>query len=231
MDRTVLITGANKGIGFETARQLASKGFRVIISGRDAGRLDKALALLHEDGLKADTLVMDVGDPDGIRKAAAGCSKTGFRLDVLINNAGILIKEDRNLAEDDAKILEATVRTNAYGPLHVIRAFLPLMNKPGRIINISSGGGSMSGPVAGWSPAYCISKTMLNAITRHLSLQLADSGVSVNAVNPGWVRTDMGGSGAARSVAKGAETPVWLADDAPSRLSGEFFRDKRDIPW
>ena len=89
----------------------------------------------------------------------------------------------------------------------------------------------MSDPVGGWSPAYCASKTLLNALTRHLAYELAERGIVVNAVCPGWVRTDMGGSGASRTVEKGAETPVWLAAEASQRLTGKFFRDKREIPW
>jgi NAD(P)-dependent dehydrogenase (short-subunit alcohol dehydrogenase family) len=105
------------------------------------------------------------------------------------------------------------------------------MNNPSRIINISSGGGSMSDPVEGWAPVYCISKTLLNAITRHLALELVTRNISVNAVCPGWVRTEMGGKGSTRSIEKGAETPVWLAIEAPRELTGKIFRDKREIRW
>jgi NAD(P)-dependent dehydrogenase (short-subunit alcohol dehydrogenase family) len=152
-------------------------------------------------------------------------------LDAIINNAAILIKEDLKLSADPQEILEKTIRTNCYGPLEVIKAFLPFLNSPGRIINISSGGGSMSDPVGGWSPAYCVSKSMLNALTRHLAYELKDKKISVNSVCPGWVRTDMGGSAAPRSLEQGAETPVWMVSEADLKITGKFFRDKKEIPW
>ena len=105
------------------------------------------------------------------------------------------------------------------------------MNRPSRIVNLSSGGGSMTDHVGGWSPAYCISKTMLNGLTRHLAYELSEYGISVNAVCPGWVKTDMGGKSAPVSVQKGAETPVWLATEAPSDMTGKFFRNKHEIDW
>ena len=229
--KTVLITGSNKGIGFETARQLGRKGFRVLISGRDEGRLTDALQKLLPENPDAGALLMDVSDERSIAEAAQNLAASGQRLDVLINNAAILRKDDRRILQADEEVYLETVDTNCHGPLRVVKAFLPYLNSTARIINISSGGGSMSDPVGGWSPAYCASKTLLNALTRHLAYELAERGIAVNAVCPGWVRTDMGGSGASRTVEKGAETPVWLAAEASQRLTGKFFRDKREIPW
>jgi len=229
--RTILITGSNRGIGFEIARQCAGKNFRVIISGRNKEKLDASLQKLQQEKLNAEILLMDASDPKSISHAAAQFGAMNTRLDVLVNNAGIGIRGDNSISTGDEDLLTKTLNTNAYGPLRITKAFLPFMSKGGRIIMISSGGGSMTDEPGGWWPAYCVSKTLLNAITRQLAYELEENNISVNAVCPGWVRTDMGGAGASRSVAKGAETPVWLADDAPQNLSGKFFRDKKEIPW
>lgn len=229
--KNILITGANRGLGFEIARQAGEKDFHVFISGRDEEKLREALSRLKGDNISAEILVMDVSRDESIRKAAEELSAREVRLDVLVNNAGILLKADESLLDDDFELFNKTIITNSYGPLRVVREFLPLIITPGRIINISSGGGSMSDPVEGWSPAYCTSKTLLNAITRHLAYELKSLDISVNAVCPGWVKTDMGGRSAPRPVEKGAQTPVWLASDAPQQLTGKFFRDKKEIPW
>ncbi|MBL7847341.1 MAG: SDR family NAD(P)-dependent oxidoreductase [Cyclobacteriaceae bacterium] len=227
----ILITGANKGIGFETARQLGLQGHRIILSGRDEARLDKAAKALSFQGVLMDTLMMDVHSAESIETAAKTFSNSTFKLDVLINNAAQLDKADNSLLRDDERILSETLTTNSVGPLRVIRAFLPYLNTPGaRIINLSSGGGSMTDPVGGWSPAYCVSKSLLNAITRHLAHELEPKRITVNAVCPGWVKTDMGGKSAPRGVERGAETVVWLATTRET-LTGKFFRDKKVIPW
>ncbi len=228
--KTILITGANKGIGFETARQLLRKGQRVIISGRDEIRLQKAADSLKHEGGEVRTLLMDVSAEGSINQAASVLLRERVKLDVLINNAASLNKTDQSLLNDDELVFTQTLTANGMGPLRVTKAFLPLLGSPGRIINISSGGGSMTDPVGGWSPAYCVSKSLLNAITRHLAYELEKKKIDVNAVCPGWVKTDMGGESAPRGVERGAETIVWmaLADRVPT---GMFFRDKKVIPW
>lgn len=230
-NRTILITGANKGIGFEIARQCGKARFHVIVSGRDEGRLQKALAKLRKEKIDADLLLMDVSSQQSIDAAAEHFRTFDLRLDALVNNAGIAVEGDKNLLGADEKILQETLQTNSYGPLRVTKAFLPFMKTPGRIVMMSSGAGLMSAEVATWSPAYCVSKTLLNAITRQLAHELKARDISVNAVCPGWVRTDMGGKLATRSAAKGAETPVWLATEASQSLTGKVFRDKKEIPW
>lgn len=229
--QTALITGANKGIGLEIARQLLKKGFQVILSGRDEVQLSEAMSQLKGQSEWVDMVLIDVSKFDSVKAAAALLINKHLQLDVLINNAAILLKEDRSLIQDDDTILKSTINTNCYGPMRVIQAFLPLMRTPGRIINLSSGGGSMSEPVGGWAPAYCVSKTMLNALTRHLAFELSGKNLAVNAVSPGWVRTQMGGKSAPDSVDKGAETPVWLASEAPQNYTGKFFRNKTEIKW
>src|ERR1041385_2430582 len=229
--KTILITGSNRGIGFEIARQLGKKSHHVILSGRDEAKLQKAQKDLAKENIEAEILLLDVSNPDSIISAAKEFGKAHKELHVLINNAGIGIKGDTSLLKNSEDILHQTLQTNSYGPLRVTKAFMPFIPKGGRIINISSGGGSMSDPTGGWWPAYCVSKTLLNSITRQLAYELEPKNISVNAICPGWVRTDMGGLSATRSVHKGAETPVWLADEAPQNLTGKFLRDKKVIPW
>lgn len=229
--QNVLITGANKGLGFEMASQLIKKGCHVIISGRDSDRLSEAFNRLYQKNASLDRVVMDVSNFESVKHAAQELSERNITLDTLINNAAILLQEDRSLLVHDDDILKTTINTNCYGAIRVIHALLPLMRSPGRIINLSSEGGSMSDPVGGWAPAYCVSKTMLNSITRHLAHELVGLNISVNAISPGWVNTDMGGKSAPRTVEKGAESVVWLATEAQSDLTGKFIRDKKVIPW
>lgn len=228
--RLVLITGSNKGIGFEVVRQLAAAGNHVILTARNAEKGKDAVHRLNSTGLNAFFLPLDVSDENSIHQAAVIVKEKFQRLDVLINNAAILLKEDISLSTDEDRIFEQTWRTNVLGPLLMIKYFLPLMPEGSRIINTSSGGGSMTDPVGGWSPAYCVSKSALNAITRHLAFELAPRNILVNAYCPGWVRTDMGGKSAPRTVEQGADTAVWLAT-ADVRETGKFFRDRTVIPW
>lgn len=228
--KCILITGANKGIGFEIARQLSKLGHRVIISGRDNTRLNEAKQKFDEENLTVEHLIMDVGDSHSISAAAEVLRKKNIQLDVLINNAAILLKTDQHILQDDGETLQQTLNVNSIGPLRVCKAFLPLIADRGRIINISSGGGSMTDPVGGWSPAYCVSKTLLNSITRQLAYELSSQQISVNAMCPGWVKTDMGGRSAPRTVQQGADTAAWLAT-AEKIPTGKFFRDRKEIPW
>lgn len=227
--KIALITGANKGIGFEIANQLGQKGFHVVISARDADRGIAAAELLNQQGVEASFLQMDVSDSHNITNAARLYAQKFGRLDVLINNAAILI-ESGSIVSMNSNILEDTFRTNTIGPLLVIQSFVEFMSKGGRIINISSSAGSLSN-MTNYSPAYSISKTALNAITKQFSSELSSKGIAVNSVCPGWVRTDMGGRNATRSVEKGAETAVWLATDAPHSITGKFIKDKKEIAW
>jgi NAD(P)-dependent dehydrogenase (short-subunit alcohol dehydrogenase family) len=231
MSKVVLITGSNKGIGYEIAKQCGKLGFYVIISGRDDTRMKTALENLQKEKINADSLLMDISSLESIEKAAIQFTSKKLKIDVLVNNAGINIKGDNQLLINDNNILFQTITTNSYGPLFVTKAFLPFIESQGRIVMISSGGGVLNGDVAGWSPAYCVSKTLLNSITKQLAYELKDKNISVNAVCPGWVRTDMGGAGATRSVEKGAETPVWLSSEASQDLTGLLFRDKKVISW
>lgn len=228
--KIILVTGANRGIGFEIVRQLAALNHTVILSARDETKGRNALEKLKKQNLHVNFLLLDVTDAKQREKALEKIRKEFGRLDVLINNAGIGVKGDNTLVAVDKNVWRETMATNAEAPLMLTNALTPIMPKGSRIINMSSGGGSMTDPVGGWSPVYCISKSTLNAITRHLAFNLSRSGISVNAMCPGWVKTDMGTSAAPRSVEHGAETAVWLAtaDNIPS---GKFWRDRKEIPW
>ena len=227
----MLITGANKGIGHEVARQLAAKGFHVFVGARDAKAGRKAAEEIAKKGDKATFLDIDVTDNDSVTTAAREFSNIEDHLDVLVNNAGIIVDGDSAILEISDDLFRNTLETNTLGALRVTRAFLPLLSKSKspRVINVSSGGGQLTGGADGWSPAYCISKTALNGVTSQLATALPK--FAVNSVCPGWVRTDMGGQGANRSVEEGADTIVWLASDAPQNITGKFLRDRKEIPW
>jgi NAD(P)-dependent dehydrogenase (short-subunit alcohol dehydrogenase family) len=229
--KTALVTGANKGIGYEVARQLAAKGFNVFIGARkrEAGR--KAAERIAKDGGQATFLEIDVADNASVIAAAQEFARGTDHLDVLVNNAGIIVDGDDAILEISDELLRKTLETNTLGALRVTRAFAPLLgkSKTPRVINVSSGGGQLTGGADGWSPAYCISKTALNSVTAQLATALPK--FAVNSVCPGWVRTDMGGRNASRSVEEGADTIVWLAADAPQKLTAKFLRDRKEIPW
>ncbi|HZS17863.1 MAG TPA: SDR family oxidoreductase [Candidatus Udaeobacter sp.] len=229
--KTTLVTGANKGIGYEVSRQLAQKGFHVFIGARnrEAGR--KAVDEIARERGKATFLEIDVADNASVTAAAREFGKAANHLDVLVNNAGIIVDGDHAILEISDELFRKTLETNTLGALRVTRAFVPFLRKSNapRVINVSSGGGQLTGGADGWSPAYCISKTALNGVTSQLAAALPN--FAVNSVCPGWVRTDMGGHGASRSVEEGADSIVWLAADAPQNATGKFFRDRKEIPW
>jgi NAD(P)-dependent dehydrogenase (short-subunit alcohol dehydrogenase family) len=239
--RVALVTGANKGIGFEVVRQLRRERFRVFLGARsDAGlaaaeKLNKESEKEHSDkghtGLGVTFLKIDISKPESIRRAAEAFSRSNDRLDVLINNAGILLDDDKDILTITSEMFEATLRTNALGALLVSQVFVPFLKKSDapRIVNVSSSGGQLTDGADGWAPAYCISKTALNGVTVQLAAALPK--FAVNSVCPGWVRTDMGGSNATRSIAEGASGVVWLASEAPQNQTGKFFQDRKVIPW
>jgi NAD(P)-dependent dehydrogenase (short-subunit alcohol dehydrogenase family) len=229
--RTVLITGANKGIGREVARQLATKGFHVFIGARNAKAGLKATEEIRKQSSKATFLEIDVADEESVTNAAREFANSEDHLDVLVNNAGIIADGDSAILEISDDLFRKTLETNTLGALRVTRAFVPLLRKSKgpRVINVSSGGGQLTGGADGWAPAYCISKTALNGVTVQLAAALPK--FAVNSVCPGWVRTEMGGENASRSVEEGADTIVWLAAEAPQDLTGKFLRDRKEIAW
>ena len=234
--RIALVTGANKGIGFEVVRQLARKGFHVFLGARNEKAGEAAAEKLNKEGEKKDYgkitfLKIDISNPESIKRAAGEFSKGSDRLDALVNNAGILLDDDKDVLTATPEMFETTLRANTLGALLVSQAFVPFLKKSDapRIVNVSSSGGQLTDGADGWAPVYCISKTALNGVTVQLAAALPK--FAVNCVCPGWVRTDMGGSDATRSVAEGASGIVWLAVDPPQGETGKFFRDRRIIPW
>jgi NAD(P)-dependent dehydrogenase (short-subunit alcohol dehydrogenase family) len=229
---TALVTGAYRGIGFEVARQLGERGAHVFVTARRREAGAKAAATLQKTGTKISFVELDVTDAKSIRNAVESVAEQVDHLDVLVNNAAILEDGNGNILHVDAALVEKTLDTNALGPLRVAQAFLPLLTKShsARIINVSSGAGQLS-DVSTWAPAYGISKAALNGVTAQLAAALRDKGIAVNSVCPGWVRTEMGGPNAPRSVEEGADTIVWLATEAPRSLTGKFLRDREEIPW
>ena len=231
-ERIALVTGGNRGIGREVARQLGRRGFRVFIGARDAAGGREAAAAIRAAGGRAEFLPLDVSDSASIRAAAEEFAERADLLDVLINNAGIYPDRGFDVLTVSRDLLTRTFQTNTFGPVEVTQAFLPYLRRSGaaRVINVSSGYGQLDG-LSPDVPSYCLSKLALNGVTLLLSRALQAEGIAVNSMCPGWVRTEMGGANADRSVEEGADTAVWLADEAPQGLTGRNFRDRREIPW
>jgi NAD(P)-dependent dehydrogenase (short-subunit alcohol dehydrogenase family) len=229
--KTALVTGANRGIGYEVVRQLARRGLHVFIGVRSTNAGRSAAAAIVKNGGKATFLEIDVADNASVSCAAREFSKVADHLDILVNNAGIIVDGDDAILDISDELLRKTLETNTLGVFRVTGAFMPLLakGKTPRVINVSSGSGQLTGGANGWAPAYSISKTALNGVTSQFAAALPK--FAVNSVCRGWVRTDMGGQSATRSVEEGADTIVWLATDAPQKLTGKFWRDRKEIPW
>lgn len=230
--RVALVTGANRGIGFEVCRQLARHGLRVVLTGRRAQPAEAAAGKLQEEGLDVVPAVMDVADLESIRGCFRDVTTRVGDVDVLVNNAAVLIAERVELLNTPVDVFRQTFETNVWGALMVCQAFVPSMivRRYGRVVNVSSEAGQLSS-MGGYAPAYTISKAALNAVTIHLAAATKGTGVLVNCVHPGWVRTQMGGANAPRSVEKGAETIVWAATLGSNGPTGQFISDKHQIPW
>lgn len=238
--RVALVTGANRGIGLAVASRLARLELTVIIGARDEKNGKEAEKRLTHNGLDAHFTLIDVSNPTSIMAALGRIDDIFGRLDVLVNNAGIMIDTETGILELSLGLLQKTLETNTFGPLLLSQGCVPLMQRHnyGRIVNLSSTLGALSeiiNPESKYkelmSPAYRLSKVMLNGITALLAQELRDSNILVNSVCPGWVRTDLGGPRAPILPEEAAETPVWLAtlpDDGPT---GGFFREHQPIPW
>lgn len=229
-----LVTGANRGIGREVARQLAERGYEVILSARDDAKAEQAAAeVAAQTGAGVSALTLDVADPASIAAAAARLEQSPGRLDVLVNNAGIGTDWGVSGTAPDFDAMDRALQTNFYGAYRLTVAVLGLLRASAhpRIVNVSSGMGGIT-EMGGWSPGYRVSKAALNAMTRILSTELRDEGVLVNSACPGFVASDMGSPmGATKSVEDGASGIVWLAtlpDDGPT---GGFFRDGSPIAF
>lgn len=226
-----IVTGANRGIGLETVRQLADLSYKVYLGSRDFEKGAKAKA---EIGNLKNVLViqLDVNDQVSIKKAVKQIRDEQGRIDILINNAGINYDTYHNALNADLDNVRQTFETNIFGAWAMIQEVLPLMQKQqyGRIVNMSSGLGSIATMGHG-SPGYSISKTALNVLTIQFAQLIGSKDILVNSISPGWVRTDMGGYDADRSVAEGAKGVVWAAQLPKGGPTGKFFRDKIEIPF
>ena len=233
--KVALVTGANRGIGFEVCRQLGKKGLTVILSSRNPDLGARAAQQLEKEGIRVNYHQLDVTDPKSIDTLFAWVRKEFRRLDVLVNNAGIFRDEPR----DESSILTTEIQpvrdsleTNTFAPLRMIQKAVPLMKEHayGRIVNLSSGMGQLTEMNGGY-PGYRLSKVALNAVTRIAADELKETGILVNSICPGWVKTDMGGPGAELSVEQGADSIVWAATLPDGGPSGGFFRERKKIEW
>ena len=231
--RIALVTGGNRGIGYEICRQLAASGLSVVLTARDAGKGKAAAKTLHDAGLEVEFHRLDVSSCRSIRACIAAVAERRGRIDVLVNNAGVVL-DPRGSRFLDSKLdtYRDTLETNLFGPLQLAQAVVPLMkaNRYGRIVNLSSGLGQLSEMGTG-TPAYRISKTALNALTRIIAAEFRENNILANAMCPGWVRTDMGGERAPRTPEQAADTAVWLATLPNDGPTGGFFRDRKPIAW
>jgi NAD(P)-dependent dehydrogenase (short-subunit alcohol dehydrogenase family) len=230
--KVALVTGGNRGIGYELVKQLALNGYKVILASRDPEMGHKAAQNLNELTLDVSFVLMDVDNQESIRQAAITVNERYERLDVLINNAGVYLDENEKILTMDPSILKQTMATNFFGAYHVICSFIPLMEKQGygRIINVSSEYGAMSEMSYQGVAAYKLSKLALNGLTRLVAAEI-NGDIKINAVDPGWVSTDMGGPSAPRTPKEAAESILWLATIGPEGPNGEFFREGKRIDW
>ena len=239
--KTVLITGANKGIGFETARQLGGKGYTILVGARKETKGFEAVEKLKDEGFDADFIEIDATNAETIKLAAQTVGEKYGKLDVLVNNAGIVVEDmSGKPSETSLEILRKTFDTNFFGVIAITQAFLPLIKKSdnGRIVNVSSGLGSLTqNSDPNWDYydakplAYNSSKTALNAFTVILAHELKDTSIKVNSADPGYTATDLNGNQGTKTVAEGASIITDLAMLDESGATGSYFDDQGVLPW
>jgi NAD(P)-dependent dehydrogenase (short-subunit alcohol dehydrogenase family) len=230
--KIAIVTGANRGIGHEIARQLLKEDLIVVVGARDKVKCEHAVASLKNGG-DVHAYPLDVSDTHSVRRFVEYVAREYGSPSVLVNNAGVFPESfDAKVVETPTSTWRETFETNLFGAVRMCREVVPLMQKLryGRIVNMSSGMGQLHQMGAG-AAAYRTSKAALNAFTCTLAAEVAGTGILVNSMSPGWVRTDMGGDEAPRSVEEGADTAVWLSLLPSSGPSGRFFRDRQPIPW
>ncbi|MES2563092.1 MAG: SDR family oxidoreductase [Pseudomonadota bacterium] len=231
--RIALVSGGNRGIGYAICKALAQHGVSVVLTARDTAQGKRAVKELQALGLEVEFQRLDVTSCRSIRACVASVAERRSRIDILINNAGVMI-DARGSGFLDSKLdtYRDTLEANLFGPLQLAQAVIPLMkaHRYGRIVNLSSGLGQLAEMKAG-TPSYRVSKTALNALTRILAAEFKQSNVLVNAMCPGWVKSGMGGQQAPRTPDQGADTAVWLATLADDGPTGGFFRDRKPLAW
>jgi NAD(P)-dependent dehydrogenase (short-subunit alcohol dehydrogenase family) len=232
MAKIALVTGANRGIGFEVCRQLAEHGLHVILTSRDATKGQEAIETLRREGYELSYHQLEVTDLTSVAILHKFVVNQFGRLDVLINNAAVYLDEGVSIFEVSLETMRLTQEINFYGPLYLCRVFVPLMrrNGYGRVVNVSSGAGSIT-EMDGWTAAYKISKVALNALTRIVAAEVRGYNIKVNTMCPGWVSTEMGGPGAPVTPTEAADTVVWLATLPDNGPTSGFFRNRKPIPW
>jgi NAD(P)-dependent dehydrogenase (short-subunit alcohol dehydrogenase family) len=231
-EKVALVTGAYRGIGLEVSRQLAERGFAVVLTARDPRKAEAAAGSLTKEGLNVVPFALDVTERESVGTAARFVAERFGKLDVLVNNAAILYDSWQRAVGADLDTVREAFETNTLGAWRVAQAFIPLLRKSdhGRLVNVSSQSGSLSS-MGGGTPAYSVSKAALNALTRMLADELRASHVLVNSVCPGWVATEMGGADAPRTPAEGAASVVWAATLPDGGPTGGFFRDGQPLAW
>lgn len=239
--RIILITGGNKGIGFETARQLGQQGHHILLAARDGAKAEEAAAKLQKEGLTVAPITLDVTDSASIERAAKQIEARHGKLDSLINNAGVALEPwGGGTTGVSLDLWRKVFETNLFGQVAVTNAMLPLLRKSaaGRIVNLSSILGSLalhsdpSSPIYHFkSVAYDSSKAALNQYTVHLAYELRETSIKVNAAHPGWVKTELGGDGAPMELVDGAKTSVYLATLPADGPTGAYIHMKDQLPW
>lgn len=228
-----LVTGANKGLGFEISRRLGFAGYSVYMCGRTQGKLEQAAGLLRGEGHDMIPMAMDVTKPEDINKAVETLRAAGVELDALINNATVMLDEDLSLLEVSDQDIFNTFMINALGPLRLTRALMPLMKSGSRIVMVSSEAGRFCNGLSEFAPVFSMSKTALNVVTRRLAKELEPQNIAVNAVSPGDAHdVDIReNKDIQRTIKRSAETLVWLATEVPLEVTGKFWRDRKEINW
>lgn len=227
--KTALVTGGNRGIGFAIAKGLLAQGHTVIITARSLDSAKQAVEKLQGSVIPVE---LDVSDDNSIERAVDTVGQHIDQLDILINNAGVYPDKDVDILTIPRELLASAMNINTFGVIRMVQAFLPMLEKSpaARIVNMSSGMGALDG-LTTTAPSYCLSKLALNGATLMLAQFLRNKGITVNAMCPGWVKTDMGGDSAPRSPEQGADTAIWLATEAPQGETGRFWRDRKVITF
>jgi NAD(P)-dependent dehydrogenase (short-subunit alcohol dehydrogenase family) len=229
--KVALVTGANRGMGLASSRKLAELGYKVIMLGRNEAELKSEVNKLKDLHYLAEAFMCDVGDEKDIQRLISYISQKYESIDVLINNAGIYVEEG-DIFSADEKVMRKTFETNTIGPFNLMKGLIPLMIKKGhgRVVNVSSGLGSFEG-ASGNCPSYCLSKVSLNMLTNLFAAEVQGTDVLVNSICPGWVKTDMGGPNATRTIEEGIYGIIWAATLEEDGPNGGFFRDGKPVDW
>lgn len=227
--RIAVVTGGNRGIGLEICRGLARLDYTVVLTSRDLSKGEKAA---REIGKNVIPYALDVTQSESIQALAQFVRNTFGHIDALVNNAAVYLDDGASVLDVDMHTVRDTLETNLYGPLQLCQAFVPMMRERnyGRVVNVSSESGSLT-HMGGYTAAYAMSKTALNALTRILAAEVSRKNIKVNSMCPGWVHTEMGGASAPRTPEQGADTAIWLATLPDNGPTNGFFRDRKPIAW